>query len=289
MVILENAFIKATISPFGAELISLIDKQDSTEFIWQGDPEFWGYHAPHLFPIVGGLKDDTFRVDEKSYNLKRHGFARTANFRKIEATPHQASFRLRFDDQTLKIYPYKFEFQVIYHLKGRTLEILYKVINMDTGDIYFSVGAHPAFNLPMVAGESFKDYSIFFDGQKEDLLTYHLSENGLFIGEQTAVSLNDSKLDLDYSLFKNDALVFKHIQSKAVTLKSNISEKFVKVEYPHFEYLGIWTKKHAPFVCIEPWLGIADSEGEQKDFTKKEGIQKLKHGHVFETVFCISI
>lgn len=289
MVVLENSFVKATLSAKGAELISLIDKQDGTEFIWHGDPKFWGYHAPHLFPIVGGLKNDSLLVNGNSYSLKRHGFARTASFRKIEAALQQAIFRLRFDEETLKSYPYKFEFQVIYHLKGRTLEILYKVINMDTGDIYFSVGAHPAFNVPMVSGEKFEDYSISFDGQKEELFTHQLSDDGLFNGETAAVPLKNSQLDLDYNLFKKDALVFKHIEAKSVTLKSNKSSKFIKLEYPHFEYLGIWTKENAPFVCIEPWLGIADSEGEQKDFTQKEGIQKLRHGHVFETVFCISI
>src|SRR6476659_8325590 len=143
MIKLENEELKVVLSAKGAELISLVDKKDQTEYIWKGDEKIWNYHAPNLFPIVGGLKDDTLWVDGKSYSMKRHGFARTSHFRKIEAAPQQAIFRLRYDEETLKSYPYKFEFQVIYHLKGRKLEILYKVINMDDKTVYFSIGAHP--------------------------------------------------------------------------------------------------------------------------------------------------
>lgn len=289
MEVLENAFLKVSVSAKGAELISIVNKEDGTEHIWQGNPDFWGYHAPHLFPIVGGLQNDSFLFNEKSYVLKRHGFARTSTFRKIEAAPQQAIFRLRFDEETLKVYPFKFEFQVIYHLKGRQLDILYKVINMDAGDIYFSVGAHPAFNVPMQVGETFEDYSLIFEGQNEALFTHQLSDSGLFNGKTVAVPLQNQQLDLNYNLFQKDALVFKHIEAKAVTLKSRKSNKLLRVAYPHFEHLGIWTKENAPFLCIEPWLGIADSEGEPKDFSVKEGIQKLKHGHVFETVFSVSL
>ncbi|MBK0381637.1 aldose 1-epimerase family protein [Pedobacter sp. SD-b] len=288
MIVLENEELKVTLSSKGAELVSLIDKNDHTEYIWQGNPDIWGYHAPNLFPIVGGLKDDTLWVDGEKHHLNRHGFARTTVFRKIEAAPQQAIFEIRYDDELLKIYPYKFEFQVIYYLKGRTLEVLYKVINMDDKTIYFSVGAHPGFNVPLVKGEKFEDYSIEFQ-YDDDLITHQLSKNGLFDGKTLKIPTVKQELKLTKPLFEHDALVFKNLKSKAVTLKSKFSTKTVKVEFPHFDYLGIWSKADAPFVCIEPWLGCADNEGEIKDIKQKEAIQKVKKGHVFETVFCISV
>lgn len=288
MITLENDELKVVLSSKGAELISLVDKKDQTEYIWKGDENIWGYHAPNLFPIVGGLKDDTLWVDGQSFPMKRHGFARTSHFRKIEAAPHQAIFRLRYDEETLKSYPYKFEFQVIYHLKGRTLEVLYKVINMDDKTVYFSLGAHPAFNVPFAKGEKFEDYSLEFQ-LDDELLTHQLSEKGLFNGETAPVKTNKQTLKLDKSLFEKDALVFKNLKSRAVILKSSFSNKSLKVEFPHFNYLGIWSKSDAPFVCIEPWLGCADSEGESKDIKLKEAIQKVEHGHVFETEFFITI
>ncbi len=288
MNVLENEELKVTINPKGAEIISLIDKNDHTEYIWSGSKDIWGFNAPHLFPIVGTLKDNTLIVDDEKYHLNRHGFARTSTFRKIEAAPQQAIFEIRYDDEFLKVYPYKFEFQVIYHLKGRTLEILYKVINMDDKAIYFSVGAHPAFNVPLVKGENFEDYSIEFQ-YDEELVAHQISEEGLFNGVSTKIPTIKQELKLEKSLFERDALVFKDIKSRSVLLKSKVGSKTVKVEFPHFNYLGLWTKADAPFICIEPWLGCSDTEGEFKDIKQKEGIQSVEKGHVFESMFCISV
>lgn len=288
MVVLENDELKVSLSSKGAELMSIIDKNDQTEYIWQGNPEFWAFHAPHLFPIVGGLNQNSLTVDGNQYPLNRHGFARTSTFRRIESAPQQAIFELRYSQETLIAYPYKFEFQVIYFLVNRSLKVVYKVINLDSRDIYFSVGAHPGFNLPLDNETSFEDYYIDFQTD-EHLESHQLSPNGLFNKEKVTIPTINKQLPLSYTLFEDDALVFKNIQSRSVTLKSNKSSKQVKVDFPHFNYLGLWTKKNAPFICIEPWLGCADTDGNLTDISKKEAIQYLKHGHVFETEFTITV
>jgi galactose mutarotase-like enzyme len=288
MVILENDFLKVTISSKGAEIHSIINKADSTEYMWQANPDVWAFHAPNLFPVVGGLKDNTLNVNGQAYTLNRHGFARHVVYRRIESTPVHAIFEYRYDKETLKVYPYKFEFQVIYYLEGKRLRISYKVINMDTGKIYFSVGAHPAFNVPFTAGESFEDYYLEF-AEAETLITHQSGDDGLLSGNTNVVATQDNRLPLSRALFVNDALIFKNIKSRAVTLKSSKSDKQVKVSYPNFDFLGIWTKGDAPFICIEPWLGVSDTAGEAKDISQKEGIQELKNGHVFETDYCIEV
>ncbi len=288
MIVLENEEIKVVLSSKGAELVSLVDRLDQTEYIWQANPDIWGYHAPNLFPIVGGLKDDTLLVNGEAYHLKRHGFARTSVFRRIESAPQHAHFELRYSEQTLKMYPYKFEFQVVYHLTGRKLRVMYKIINMDEKKVFFSVGAHPAFNVPFRKDEKFEDYKIEFQ-YDDQLMAHQLSDHGLFNGKVKHIPTQNQELKLSKTLFDHDALVFKNLKSRSVTLKSNYSNKSVLLEFPHFNYLGLWSKADAPFVCIEPWLGCADSEGELKDISKKEAIQNVKHGHVYETEFCITI
>ncbi|HTN21411.1 MAG TPA: aldose 1-epimerase family protein [Pelobium sp.] len=288
MVILENDFLKVTISSKGAEIHSIINKADNTEYMWQANPDVWAFHAPNLFPIVGGLKDNTLNVNGQAYTLNRHGFARHVVYRRIESTPVHAIFEYRYDEETLKVYPYKFEFQVIYYLEGKRLRVSYKVINMDAGNIYFSVGAHPAFNVPFTAGESFEDYYLEF-AAAETLITHQSGSDGLLSGNTNMVATQGNRLPLSRALFVNDALIFKNIKSRAVTLKSSKSDKQVKVSYPNFDFLGIWTKGDAPFICIEPWLGVSDTAGEAKDISQKEGIQELEKGHVFETDYCIEV
>lgn len=287
MVVLENEFLKVVLSSRGAELTSLVDKSTQTEYIWQADEQIWNYHAPNLFPIVGGLNDNTLHVDGTSYPMKRHGFARTSVFRRLESAPDHAKFSLDYNEETQKVYPYKFEFQVVYHLSGKSLKVMYKVINKDEKDIYFSVGAHPAFNVPLVEGEAYEDYYFQFE-VTEDLNTHLLSATGL-LTRATEKVLTGDKLRLTKDLFNNDALIFKDIKSRSIILKNTSGTRHVKVDFPHFIQLGLWGKPGAPFVCIEPWLGHADYDGDIRDISQKEAIQHVEHGHVFEADFTISV
>jgi galactose mutarotase-like enzyme len=287
MVVLENQFLKVTLSSKGAEITSLIDKATQTEYIWQADENIWNFHAPNLFPVVGGLNNNTLYVNGESYPMSRHGFARNSVFRRLESAPDHAKFSLDHNEETLKVYPFKFEFQVVYHLSGRSLKVMYKVINKDEKDIYFSLGAHPAFNVPLVDGEAYEDYYFQFE-VTEDLNTHLLSDAGLLTGATEKVFTGD-KLRLTKDMFNKDALIFKDIKSRSVTLTNTAGTKHVKVDFPHFIQLGLWSKPGAPFVCIEPWLGHADYDGDIRDVSRKEAIQHVEHGHVFEADFTISV
>ncbi|WP_353133981.1 aldose 1-epimerase family protein [Pseudopedobacter sp.] len=286
MVVLENDKLKVTIKLKGAELSSVVDKQTGIEYMWQGNPDVWAYHAPNLFPVVGQVKENKLNINGQEYNLNRHGFARTSNFRRIESTPNHAIFSLSYDEETLKIYPYKFELEIAYHLSGNQIHILYKVVNKEDHKIYFSIGAHPGFNVPLEDGEVYEDYYIQFE-KEEDLVASTLSDKGLFNGKHKEI-LKGNNLPLASDLFNEDALVFKNINSRSVELRNNSGTKYVKLDFPQFKELGIWSKPGAPFVCIEPWLGYADSELGQQDISEKPGIQTLDKGHVFEVTMDIT-
>jgi galactose mutarotase-like enzyme len=288
MVTLENEYLKVSINSLGAQLSSIIDKNDGIEHIWQADPEVWAYHSPNLFPVVGGCINESILIDGKTYPMKRHGFARNSIFKRIESSPKHAQFALRYNEETLKSFPYKFEFQVVYHLDKNHLRVMYKVINLDEKTVYFSLGAHPAFNVPFGDDDQYENYFVQFE-KVEPLVSHQLNNEGFFNGKTETIPSIENKLPLSHELFKNDALVFKNVASRNVSINSTRHNKQIIIEYPHFNYLGLWTKPGAPFICVEPWLGCADTEGEQKEFTKKENIQHIEHGHVFETEFCIRI
>lgn len=288
MIILENDFIRAEISHKGAELHSFLNKRSGLEHIWQNEAGIWPWHAPNLFPVIGGLINDELLVGGKTYQMSRHGFARQSEFILLESDEVHAVFSLPNSEHTLQVYPYHFDFHILYTLMDNALRIAYKVINHDTHTIYFSAGGHPAFRVPFYPGEKYEDYYIEFECN-ETLSTHLLSPEGFFTGEAEPVATAGKKLQLHKNLFDRDALVFKDLKSRALTIGSSKHKQSVSVEFPHFNYLGIWAKGGGDFVCIEPWLGCADTVGKHVDISQKEAIQHLKPGHVFEEAFYIGI
>jgi galactose mutarotase-like enzyme len=288
MTTIENDFLKVSIRNKGGEMTSLYNKVSGTEHIWQGDPMIWPWHAPNLFPVVGGLINNELLVNDKIYKMERHGFNRQSELLLIESDEVCARFSLPYSDHTLEVYPFKFDFQVHYDLIENALRVTYKVVNHQHDTVYFSVGGHPAFNVPFNKGENYEDYYLEFEVE-EKLEKHLLSTEGFFTGETERVSLDGKKLHLTRDMFVKDAWVFKKPRSREVTIKCDKHDQTISVEFPHFNYLGIWAKPGADFLCIEPWLGCADTEGKHVDISHKEAIQKLKHGHVFEAAFYISI
>ncbi len=288
MISIENEFLTVSFRTKGAEMISIFNKKTQTEHLWQADSAVWPWYAPNLFPIVGGLMNNELQVEGQTYHMKRHGFTRESEFKLVEITETHAKFSLPFSETTLAAYPFRFEFQVLYDLFEQDLRVTYKVINLDDQTIYFSVGAHPAFQVPSKADENYEDYYLEFQ-TSEPLLTHLLSASGLLNGETEMVPMEDRKLWLTKHLFDRDALVFKNITSKKVTIRSKNHDQSLSVSFEDFNHLGIWAKPGAPFVCIEPWLGYSDTEGKITNIQQKEAIEKVEHGHVFEAKFTISL
>jgi galactose mutarotase-like enzyme len=278
---IKNSDLTAVIKHFGAELCSL-KNNSNTEYIWNGNPDFWGKHSPILFPIVGTLKNNTYRYDDKEYQLSRHGFAREMNFDLIDKQENSATFSLTSSEETLKKYPFDFELHLIYTLENSTLKIEYKVFNNGNTKMPFSIGAHPAFDLP----GNFENYSLEFE--KEEPLNFYLLEEGLISNTTDQIQLDKKQLQLNYKLFKNDALVFKKIPSKSITILEN-SNPILKVSYNDFPDLGIWTPPNAPFICIEPWFGYSDTVDTFDNLFEKEGIQILDKNTSFNSAFSVEI
>jgi len=279
---ISNKYLSAQINHQGAELFSLKKKDTDKEYIWEGNPQYWGKHSPVLFPIVGTLKNNTYHIDNSQYHLPRHGFARDKAFELIHVKENSATFSIQSNADTLKIYPFEFELQIRYSLEGKKLKIEYKVINKNQSEMPFSIGAHPAFAL---AG-NFEDYALEFE--KDEALVYTLLENDLISNNTQTLEKQDKSVKLNYDLFENDALIFKNLKSKKLSILKD-QNPLLKVNYKGFPHLGIWTKKDAPFICIEPWYGYSDTNDTTGNFFEKEGIQVIEGKKTFTSKFSIEI
>jgi galactose mutarotase-like enzyme len=273
---ISGELLKFSVQDKGAELCSIISIKSGREFIWNANPEIWGSSAPVLFPIIGALKDNEFVVDGNKYSVPKHGFIRNnekLTFKQISESCLEYS--LKFDEESLKSYPFKFEFFVRYFLENNSIIVEHEIINHDFKNyLFFSLGGHPAFKCPVNEGEKYEDYFLEFE-QNENVQTWEVMSSGLINSTTRPLLNNSNRINLTPNLFDNDALIIKEHISKKVSLKSKKSNQKIVVEYADFPYLGIWAKPGGHFVCIEPWLGISDSFITDKNFKTKEGILKL--------------
>jgi galactose mutarotase-like enzyme len=288
MLTIENQQLRLSIHPKGAELQSIFQKEFQTEYMWNGDPAFWGKHSPLLFPIVGTLKENTYYYQGNAYSLPRHGFARDREFAVEAQTADSIGFLLKSDADTKKNYPFDFELRVIYRLNGSGFSTTYRVTNPATNPLYFSVGGHPAFKVPLAPGTEYADYYVEFD-QTENTPRWPISKDGLIDMPAQPLLNNTRTLPLTKELFAKDALVLKHPASSGVALRSKKTERGLKMDYPGFPFLGIWAAPNADFVCLEPWCGIADSVDSKQELTEKEGIQQLEPRQSFERRWTLTL
>ncbi|MDD4972630.1 MAG: aldose 1-epimerase family protein [Paludibacter sp.] len=287
---LQNDSIEIKVKKTGAELCSIKLLSTNQEYMWEADPAIWGNSSPVLFPIVGMLKDQTYILDGQKYFMKKHGiFKYSPDVKLASSTDDSLTFKLLYNEETLKQYPFKFEYLLTFKLEKCKVIIINEVKNLGEKEMYFTLGAHPAFKCPLDPGEKYDDYFLEFE-QPETAYTYPLLPSSGLLGEKTDLLLNNSRiLELSYHLFDKDALVFKDIQSKSVTLSSKISGKRVRVDFEDYPYLGFWAKPNADYVCIEPWYGVNDPVITDQNFKTKEGILKLDSKSTFTATYSISV
>ena len=288
MITIENDQLNVQLKTKGAELDSLYSKETNLEYLWNGDAKFWNKKSPILFPIVGTLKENTYYYNNKPYNLTRHGFARDMNFSVTAQADDTTTLTLTDSDETLRNFPFPFRLDVIYTLESSTVHVKYRVTNNGSDNMFFSIGAHPAFKVPLDKKLDYHDYYFEFD-QTEDAYRWLISRQGLIEPVTVPFLINTNILHITKELFRDDAIVFKYLNSHKVKLKSNRSKHGVEVSYPGFPFLGLWAAPGADFVCIEPWCGIADGTTSKQEFINKEGINLLTPSQVFERTWSVTL
>lgn len=271
---IENEVLKISVKKFGCELTSVKSKSSSYEYMWQGNPDIWSGQSPILFPIIGRLIEDKYTLNGKVYEMEKHGFARRNDWELIGKEDNSLSFRLSENEKTLKCYPYSFDLIVKFTLDGNRLTVEHRIINKNDSVMYFSIGAHPAFNCEI--GDK-----LIFD-RDETLETIKIDlVNSLRLPETTPLLKNEREITITEDIFKEDALIFEGVKSENITLISQSSERKISFNLGNAPYLGIWAKPGAPYVCIEPWCGVNDSTEKKTDFSQKDAINSVNANDSF--------
>ncbi len=265
---IENDFFTLSVKEMGAELTSLKSKKTGIEYIWQGNTEIWYGQSPILFPIVGRLLDDKYRLNGKEYSMEKHGIVRKKPFTLVEQTNNTLTFVQSNDEASLKIYPYHFDLFVTFRLNDNGLEVSHKVVNKNDCVMYYSFGAHPAFNCKI------GDY-LEFENPQTSVMNEQIDENSLLLDNQVELLKNEKRITLEKNTFDNDALILSGYTDKVISLKSDEHNRVVRFNFDS-PVLGIWAKPNAPYVCIEPWWGINDNNDKKNDLSEKRGIMSLK-------------
>lgn len=276
LIFLSSQALRATINPLGAELWSLTDVR-GREFMTEADPAFWAGHAPLLFPIVGSLNGDRYRVNGREYELCRHGFARHTPFEVIDAGESEARFLLRDSDETRAVYPFAFELELVFRLQGATLYVEATVRNPGTEPLPFSFGYHPAFAWPLPGGADKGDHVIVFAEPEPRPIRRLEASSGLMLPDAVPTPVEGHHLALDASLFEADAMIWDELTSRSLTFGTPGGSQ-IALSFPDMPMLGLWQKPGAQFLCIEPWQGHADPIGFTGDFRAKPGAVQLAPG-----------
>ena len=264
----SSGALTAQVNPLGAQL-SILRDRSGRELLWNGNPAFWNGRAPLLFPIVGTLAGGVHRVADKTYALSRHGFARGKPFEVLSRSSAAAVLRLKADDQTLAVYPFCFQLQVRFEVAGSTLMVTTAVRNDGNAPMPASFGYHPAFRWPLPFGAVRAQHAIEFD-LEEPAPIRRLNAAGLVTPIPHPTPIHARRLLLDDELFRDDALILGAVRSHGVSYGADTGPRLT-VQFPDTPYLGIWSKPGAPFICIEPWHGMADPVGFTGNFTEKPG------------------
>ena len=304
--VLENELLRVEVADLGAELFRIYDKEKEREVLWNGDPAYWSRRAPLLFPNVGRHWQDQYRIHGKSYPSRQHGFARDMTFACTVHSDDQIVHELHSDETTRETYPFDFVLRVRHSLAGRRLTVAWEVENPNAETMYFTIGGHPAFRVPVDgldanADNRYENYQLHFPGKEQ--LTYLLVDpqgSGTIEAEHPhtlllkngSVSLGPLK-DGDQILYERffdlDALVFDHTQFTDVQILLPDGTAYVKVHCEDFPCFGIWAMPGAPFVCLEPWMGRADDKGFTGSLQEKPNVNALESGAVFQKTYDVEI
>lgn len=288
-----NDFVEVVISDVGAELMSVKTRDDGTEYLWQGNPEFWGGRAYNLFPICGRLTEGKYTYEGNTYEMNLHGFLRKSTLDATELARDKIDFALRADDRTRAMYPFDFEYHICYSLVGRTVKMEISVVNHGNKVMPFAIGGHPGFNVPLGNGEdeTFEDYYVEFTPECSPRAIY-MSDTCYTTERTDDFPLEDGRiLRLRHSLFDRDAIILQDISNR-ISLRSSKSAKSVTLEIPDaMKYLGIWhaPKKEAPYVALEPWTSVPAYDGVIDDLSSKRDMFELSPRATYELIWSITV
>lgn len=285
MIKLENDHLIVEILEKGAELHKIYSKEHGINYLWDGNKEWWTGRSPLLFPIIGGTKG--LNIKDETYPMTKHGFAKDSYFESSQSKLDSCVLTLVFSEDIYKTYPYKFKLVIEYELQDSLLKVKFEIINLDDRSIFYSIGGHPGFSLNLLPKDSIDDYYLEFSEDENLISKYQIREDTL--AERTDLYIGKKIINDLSNKFIKDALIFQDLKSSKVKLLSKSHSHGVELNFKEFEYLGLWAKVGAPYICIEPWNGINDISGFDGFIEDKQGVKKLKEGKTESFSYDISL
>ena len=286
---ISNGKITVSVDSRGAEMKSLRRIDTGEEYMWSGNPEYWGRVSPLLFPLVGTLKGREYRFKDSVYGMERHGFARDKEFKLVSQEASEIWFALQADEETKKSYPFDFRLEAGYRLEGMGVKVLWRVENPSGETLYFSIGGHPAFRCPFHSGESRDRYYFDFDG-KERIVCTRLDENGLISQRKVVYETEKGLLPIKEELFREDAMIMENGQLHSVSLLTPDKKTYLQVKFA-MPVVAVWTPagKNAPFICIEPWYGTSDAADFTGTLEERKWGNRVEPGKRFAAEYIVTV
>lgn len=285
---IKNDCVTVKISSKGAEMQSIL--KDGTQYLWQGDDKFWAEQSPVLFPYVGRFTEGKYRLNGREYQMDIHGFARHLEYEVCSHGKDSITFSAKDNEETFKNYPFHFGLYITYKMEGNEIAICYEVENHSHETMYYGIGGHPGFNVPLEEGLSFSDYYLeFADVCIPDRVLH--SEDCFLSGHYEEWELKDGKrYQLNHDMFDDDAVVIKDMADK-VTLKSAKGKRSITVSYPQMPFLGLWhaPRTKAPYLCIEPWTSLPSRKGIVEDIRYKNDLIRLPADGKYKNTWNIAV
>lgn len=289
LITIENPELTVILDTEGAVLHSI--RKDGLEYLWQGDPTYWKRRDANLFPYVGRLTEGKYLLDGKTYPMTIHGFCIGTDFQVTAQTATSVRFTLEDSPETLSMYPFRFAFHVCYELKGSCIVKTCLVENRDTREMYFGIGGHPGFQVPLGGVGSFTDWQLVFSHACCPTRIDFDPSNYRLAGTTRPYPLEgDTSIPLTHDLFDLDAVVLEDM-ARTVTICSPLSERSVTVSYPDMPFLGLWhaPKTDAPYVCIEPWVSLPSHSAYVEDLARQEHLIHLSAGETYRNTMTITL
>lgn len=291
MVTIQNDRFTATINEVGAELTHLVDQASHRDLIWNND--LWPKHAPVLFPAIGRSNEDSYLIDGQRYEMPQHGFVSGETFMIVDQTPTAVTLSLKANAATRVYYPFDFELQVTFTLVATGLNLSFSVRNHGQQDLSYSLGSHPAFNVPFEAGEAFTDYELVLDPAPTDLQQFEIvkTPNPYRSGKELPVTTDKGVIKLNYPMFDAGLIILKAPNLAHLTLQSTKSKHSISLNLDDFDYVTLWTKEgaQAPFLCLEPFNGLPDVAGDLRELATKKGNHHVAVGQSETMAYTITV
>jgi len=287
---IKNDYLTVEINLKGAEPWSVKDAS-GTEYLWQGDPKYWSDKAIHIFPYVARLTEGCYTLHGEKYQMAIHGFTKDSMFEVVNTAVDSVTLQIQDSEETRKQYPFRFTFRITYYLEGNKLFVKYEVENQDESTMYFGLGGHPGFNVPLNPSLDFTDYYIEFSEKTTPDRIIFSEDCFVMDGQTAAFSLEDGvRYHLHHDMFDDDAIIMTNMP-KQVTLCSDKDSRKVRVTYPDMDYLGIWhrPKSDAPYICIEPWSSLPSRKNVVEEFSTQDNLISLAAGKIYTNIWSIEI